>query len=66
MHSDPAMLDWAWDLRMLLETATPDASLIVSAHGIHEEAVLAWWKLGRLELPTACAEKLVDVHCSLG
>ena len=42
---------------MLLETASPDASLVVRAHGMHEEAVIAWWKLGRLELPRLCAEK---------
>ena len=55
---------------MLLETASPDARLVVSAHGMHEEAVLAWWKLGRLELPTPSAEKLVagcvDAHCCRG
>ena len=66
--SDPATLDWAWDFRMLLETVSPDASLVVSAHhGMHGEAVLAWGKLGRLGLPTSCAENLaahcVDVHC---
>ena len=37
---------------MMLETACPDANLVVSAHGMLEEAVLhAWWKLDRLELP---------------
>ena len=50
--SDPATLDWAWDLRM-----SPDASLVVTMHCMHEEAVLAWWTLGRLELPTPCAEQ---------
>ncbi len=40
--SDPATLDWAWDLRMLLETASPDISLVVSAYGMHEDEVLAW------------------------
>ena len=68
--SDPATLDWAWDLRMLLETATPDASLVVSVHSMHEDAVLASWRLGRLELLTPCADNLaagcVDVHCCRG
>ena len=69
--SDPATLDWAWDLRMLLETACPDASLVVSGHGMHEEAILqAGWKLDRLELPTPCAENLVagcvGVQCCCG
>ena len=44
---------------MFLETASPDASLVVSAHGMREEAVLAWWNLSRFELPTPCTEKLV-------
>ena len=57
--SDRATLDWAWDLRMLLDIVYPDASLVVSANGMHEEEVIAWWKLGRFELPTPCAEKLV-------
>ena len=37
VNSDPATLDWAWDFRMLLETASPDASLVVSAHGMHDD-----------------------------
>ena len=55
---------------MLLETASPDTSLVVSAHDMHEEAVLAWWMLGLVELPTPCAEKMVagcvDVHWCRG
>ena len=29
MHSDPATLYWSWDLRMLLDAASPDASQVV-------------------------------------
>ena len=65
----PDTLDWAWDLRKLMDTASPDAILVVSVHCMHEEAVLAWWKLGWLELPMPCTEKLVvgcvDVHCKV-
>ena len=44
---------------MLLETASPDASMVVSANGMYEEAALARWKLCSLELPTPCPEKLL-------
>ena len=55
--SDLATLDWAWDLRMLLETASTDASLVVGVHDMNEEAVLARYTLGRLELPHVVRRK---------
>ena len=61
--SDLAPLDWAWDLRMLLETASTDASLVVGVHGMNKEAVFTRYTLCRLELPHVVRRKAEGGLC---